>query len=57
MYVYNPLGTILKGRLTPGEGGLQNTDIQLLFECDSIVFCGRRGEGGLEILILARCPL
>ena len=28
-------------RLTPGEGGLQNPDIQLLFECNSIVLSGR----------------
>ena len=32
-------------RLTPGEGGLRNPDVQLLFECDSIVLSGRRGEG------------
>ena len=32
-------------RLTPGEGGLRNPDVQLLFECDSIVSSGRRGRG------------
>ena len=40
-------------RLTPGEGGLRNSDVTLLFEYDSIVLSGRRGEGGLEILVLA----
>ena len=44
-------------RLTPGEGGLRNPDVQLLFECDSIVSSGHRGEGGLEILVLAGRPL
>ena len=33
-------------RLTPGEEGLLSPDVQLLFECDSIVLSGRRGEGG-----------
>ena len=32
-------------RLTPGEGGLLNPDVQLLFECDSIVLSGLRGQG------------
>ena len=32
-------------RLTPGERGLRNPDVQLLFECDSIVLSGRRGRG------------
>ena len=44
-------------RLNPGEGGLRNPDVQLLFECDSIVLSGHRGKGGLEILFLARRPL
>ena len=38
-------------RLTPGRGGLRNPDVQLLFECDSIVLSGRRRRGGLEILV------
>ena len=51
------LGAIHKGRAAdPGEGGLRNPDVQLLFECDSIVLSGRRG-GGLEILVLAGRPL
>ena len=33
-------------RLTPGEGDLRDPDVQLLFECDSIVLSGRRGRGG-----------
>ena len=37
---------------TPGEGGLQIPDVQLLFECDYIVLSGRRGELGVEILVL-----
>ena len=32
--------------LTPGEGGLQNPDVQLLFECDSSVLSGRRRGRG-----------
>ena len=45
-------------RLTPWEEGLRNPDVQLLFECDSIVLSGRRGgEGSLEILVLAGRPL
>ena len=44
-------------QLTPREGGLRNPDVQLLFECDSIVLFGRRGEGVLEILVLAGRPL
>ena len=41
------LGAIHKGRpADPGEGGLRNSDVQLLFECDSIVLSRRRGEGG-----------
>ena len=44
-------------RLTPGEGGLQNPDVQLLFESDSIALSRRRGEGGLKILVLAGRPL
>ena len=44
-------------QLTPGEGGLRNADVQLLFECDSIVLSGRRRGGGLEILVLAGRPL
>ena len=44
-------------RLTPGEEGLRNPDVQLLFECDSIVLSGRMGVGGLEILVLAGRPL
>ena len=48
------LGAIHKGRpADPGEVGLRNPDVQLLFECDSIVLSGRRGERGLEILVLA----
>ena len=31
-------------RLNPGEGGLQNPDVQLFFECDSTVLSGRRGR-------------
>ena len=55
---YAPKGPFTKDvRLTPGEGGLRNPDVQLLFECDSIVLSGRRGEGGLEILVLAGRPL
>ena len=47
------VGIIHKGRpADPGEGGLRNLDVQLLFECDSIVLSGRRGKGGLEILVL-----
>ena len=42
-------------QLTPGEGGLRNPDVQLSFDCDSIVLSGRRG--GLEILVLAGRPL
>ena len=39
-------GATHKGRpADPGEGGLRNPDIQLLFECDSIVLSGRRGRG------------
>ena len=39
-------GTFTKDvQLTPGEEGLRNSDVQLLFECDSIVLSGRRGEG------------
>ena len=40
-------GAIHKGR--PADHGgehLRNPDVQLLFECDSIVLFGRRGEGG-----------
>ena len=49
------LGAIHKGRpADPGEGGLRNPDIQLLFECDSIVLSECSGEGGLEILVLSR---
>ena len=44
-------------RLTPGREGLRNPDVQLLFECDSIVLSERRGEGGLEILVFAGRPL
>ena len=44
-------------RLTPGEGGLRNPDVQLLFQCDSIVLSRRRGEWGLEILVLIGRPL
>ena len=44
-------------RLTPGEGGLQNSDVQLFFECDTIVLSGRKGGGGLEILVLAELLL
>ena len=44
-------------RLTPGRRGLRNPDVQLLFECDSIVLSGRRGKGGLEILVSAGRPL
>ena len=44
-------------RLTPGEGGLRNPDVPLLFECNSIVLSERRGEGGLEILVFAGRPL
>ena len=41
------LGAIHKGRpADPGEGGLRNLDVQLSFECDSIVLYGRRGRGG-----------
>ena len=32
-------------RLTPGEVGLRNPDVPLLFECNSIVLSERRGEG------------
>ena len=32
-------------RLTPVERGLQNPDVPLLFECNSIVLSGRRGMG------------
>ena len=28
-----------------GGGDRRNPDVQLLFECDSIVLSGRRGEG------------
>ena len=49
---------IHKGRPPdPGEGGLRNADVQLLFECDSIVSSRGRGKGGLEILVLAGLPL
>ena len=40
-----------------GWGGLPNSGFPLLFECDSIVSSGRRGEGDLEILVLAERPL
>ena len=43
--------------MTPGKGGLRNPDVQLLFECDSIVLSGRREGGGLEILVLSGRPL
>ena len=43
--------------LTPGRGALRNPHFQLLFECDSIVLSGRRGKGGLEILVLVGRPL
>ena len=40
------LGAIHKGRpADPGEGGLRNPDVPLLFECDSIVLSGRRRRG------------
>ena len=49
---------IHKGRpADPGGGGLRNPDIQLLFECDSMVLSGRRGGGDIEILVLAGRPL
>ena len=32
-------------RLTQGEWGSRNLDVQLLFQCDSIVLSGRRGKG------------
>ena len=49
-----PQGAIHKGRpADPGRGDLRNPDVQLLFECGSIVLAGRRGEGGLEILFVA----
>ena len=42
-FVY--IGAIHKGWLAPGEGGLRNPDVQLLFECNSIVLSGRKGGG------------
>ena len=44
MFAY---GAIHKGRPADpgGGGGLQNLDVQLSFECDSIVLSGRRGGG------------
>ena len=46
-YLVNDKGPFTKDvRLTPGEGGLRNPDVQLSFECDSIVLSGRRGEEG-----------
>ena len=40
------LGAIHKGRpADPGEWGLRNSDVPLLFDCDSIVSSGRRGRG------------
>ena len=43
----NNLGVIHKGRpADPGGGGLWNPDVQLSFECDSIVLSRRRGGGG-----------
>ena len=51
-------GVIHKRRpADPGEGVLRNSEVQFLFECDSIVLSGRKGEGGLEILVLAGRPL
>ena len=32
-------------RLTPGEEGLWNPHVQLLFRCDSIILSGRRRQG------------
>ena len=31
--------------LTPGRESLQISDVQLLFDCNSILLSGRRGEG------------
>ena len=40
------MGPFLKDDwLTPGEGGLRNPEVQLLFKCDSIVLSGCRGRG------------
>ena len=42
------LGAIHKGRpADPGEGGLGNPNVELLFECDSIALSGRRGGEGV----------
>ena len=46
LLAYYPKGPFTKDvRLTPGEEGLRNPDVQLLFKCDFIVLSGRRGMG------------